>query len=190
MSQNLKADDLNLLVSLSCPNPQWEHVKFSFEDSPEEVAKYWALDKEDYYRYFEYHTSRGLTTNMLILKAELNTNNQALSTIRYRYVMENLEDSEQLQDYWRYMIGYLGRSMVERLTPDLILDYNISAPFSWGAKDMTIKLRNLKDDENPILVCKQVPQDLPSDLEQEYLNRQIPLIVQDYLKDNIKKDEP
>lgn len=68
MSQNLKADDLNLLVNLSCPNPQWEHVKFSFEDSRREVDRYYSMQQ-----YGNGYYPRQCTEDegVLLVKAEL-----------------------------------------------------------------------------------------------------------------------
>lgn len=37
----MDAEELNLMVPLVCDNPQWKHIKFSFEDSREEVTKYY-----------------------------------------------------------------------------------------------------------------------------------------------------
>ena len=107
MSQNLKADDLNLLVSLSCPNPQWEHVKFSFEDSLVETRKY-----SDSYN----------KPNIIHVKAVLVADEGYPSVVLYEQVLEkDLSDTDELVKCWEYYKERLGHRMVETVEGDILV---------------------------------------------------------------------
>ncbi len=107
MSQNLKADDLNLLVSLSCPNPQWEHVKFSFEDSLVETRK---------------HSDSHNKPNILHVKAVLVADEGYPRVVLYEQVLEkDLSDTDDLVKCWEYYKERLGRRMVETVEGDILV---------------------------------------------------------------------
>lgn len=63
----MDAKELNILVELTCGNPQWEHIKFSFEDSLEEVRNFYMTSGVGY----PSGVWDNLSQDILVLKAQL-----------------------------------------------------------------------------------------------------------------------
>lgn len=118
MTQSLKASDLNLLVELSCTNPQWEHVKFSFEDSSEEVYRYCSIEQQQQHQpsnsYYQQPT--------LLMKAVLVADEGYPAVVLYERVMKNdLSNTDTLVKCWEYYRGRLGHRMVEAVEGDILI---------------------------------------------------------------------
>jgi len=119
MTATLKADDLNLLVSLSCPNPQWEHIKFSFEDSPEEVDRYYSMQQYGKgYHPRQYSEDEGV----LLVKAELVAAGGYPKVVFYeRVCIEAASDTNELSNLWECSTKRLGSKVVKEVEKGIVV---------------------------------------------------------------------
>lgn len=143
MSQNLKAADLNLLVSLSCPNPQWEHVKFSFEDSRKEVSQFYSTQQYgNGYQPCQYSEDEGV----LLVKAELVAADGYHKVVFYeRVCMEAASDTNELSNLWECHTKRLGDKMVREVGGGIVVSANHEQDHFHIKTRLAYELVNLND---------------------------------------------
>lgn len=119
----MKAEELNTLVTLSCTEPRWELVKFSFEDSPEEAMNYYRSKEAGYPKGVYYNLDR----DILILKAELQSNSDVFPRAVYymRVDVGDVSDTDKLQKWWECNTEWLGKKLVEMVKGEIVVEYRL-----------------------------------------------------------------